>query len=103
MEDTHVNSVVHSSKLTTSEKCKYKIRVYNFIIDIFIDISDNLIDISLSSSQLYEQKNTHDHWNNPNEQGWNESLRAFYFIWNHFKRLGLVEEKISNILIPCFQ
>ena len=61
MEDTHVNSVVHSSKLTTSEKCNYKIRFYNFMIDIFIDISDNLIDISLSSSQLYEQKNTLDH------------------------------------------
>ena len=80
MEDTHVNSVVHSSKLTISEKCNYQIRFYNFIIDIFIDISDNLIDISLSSSQLYEQKNTLDHWNNPHEQGWNESLRAFYFI-----------------------
>ena len=61
MEDTHVNSVVHSSKLTTSEKSNYKIRFYNFIIDIFIDISDNLIDISLSSSQLYEQKNILDH------------------------------------------
>ena len=61
MGDTHVNSVVHPSKLTTSEKRNYKIRFYNFIIDIIIDISNNLIDISLSSSQLYEQKNTIDH------------------------------------------
>ena len=33
-----VNNVVHSSKLTTFERCNYKIRLYNFKIDISIDI-----------------------------------------------------------------
>ena len=53
---THVNNVVHWSKLTTSERCNYKIKLYNFKIPIFIDISDNLIDILLLLFQLYVWK-----------------------------------------------
>ena len=53
---THVNTVVHWSKLTTSERCNYEVRLYNLKIDIFIDISDNKIDILLLLFQLYVWK-----------------------------------------------